>query len=70
MPIYDYRCRACENTFSALVPSSDTPEEDIVCPRCEERQAEKLLSMKVAVISGHSAATPPSCKAPAGSSFT
>lgn len=73
MPIYEYRCRACSNTFSALVASSDTPEKDIVCPRCKERQAEKLLSMKAAFISDRSCpANPasPRCRAPAGSGFT
>ena len=71
MPIYEYRCRACDNTFSTLVASSDTPEEEIVCPRCKERQAEKLLSMKAAVIGEHRATTKtPLCGAPSGSGFT
>ncbi len=71
MPVYEYRCRACDNTFSALVASSDTPEEDVVCPRCKERRAEKLLSMKAAVITGRgSTAGADACKASAGDGFT
>ncbi|MFB0516919.1 MAG: zinc ribbon domain-containing protein [Candidatus Neomarinimicrobiota bacterium] len=71
MPIYDYRCRACGSTFSALVASSDTPEEEVVCPRCKERQAKKLLSMKTVVISkANTTASSASCNAPAGSGFT
>ena len=71
MPVYEYRCRACGNIFSALVASSNTPEKDIICPCCKERQAEKLLSMKSAVIGGHrpTAKTLP-CGAPSGSDFT
>ncbi len=71
MPIYEYRCRACDNTFSALVASSDTPAEDVVCPRCKEHQAEKLLSMKAVVISRQcSTAKALPCGAPAGSGFS
>ncbi len=71
MPIYDYRCDACGNHFSALVASSNTPEEEIACPSCKERQAEKLLSMKAAVIGGSSSTTSaPACNAPPGSGFS
>ncbi len=71
MPIYEYRCRACGNTFSTLVASCEIPEEDIVCPRCKERQAEKLLSMKTAVIGGSRTTTKTlPCGKPAGSGFT
>ncbi len=40
MPIYEYRCRACENQFELLVLKSDTP----ACPACESADVEKLLS--------------------------
>ncbi|UCH61665.1 MAG: zinc ribbon domain-containing protein [Fidelibacterota bacterium] len=53
MPVYEYRCRSCDNTFSALVASSDTPVGDVECPRCKEHKAEKLLSMKATVIGGN-----------------
>ena len=67
MPIYDYCCQACDHTFSALVGASSTPDEEIECPRCKERQAEKLLSMKAAFIGGGAASS--GCSAPAGSGF-
>ena len=71
MPIYEYRCRSCDNTFSALVASSDTPAVDVVCPRCKEHQAEKLLSMKTVVISRQrSTVKALPCGAPAGSGFS
>ncbi len=72
MPLYEYRCRSCDNTFSALVASYNTPAEDVVCPRCKERQAEKLLSMKAVVIGGNRATdSAPVCpRATEGSGFT
>ena len=70
MPLYDYHCQACEHTFSALVVSSRTPEGEIECPRCKEHQAEKLLSMKAAILGGVGASASRSgCAAPLGSGF-
>jgi putative FmdB family regulatory protein len=42
MPLYEFRCRACQATFEALVlPSSPGPPE---CPSCQGRDLEQLLS--------------------------
>ena len=71
MPLYDYRCRACGHVFSALVFSGQTSEEEIECPKCHENDAEKLLSMKTAVLSsGKSTSSSAGCTAPAGSGFS
>jgi putative FmdB family regulatory protein len=40
MPLYDYRCPACEQTFELLVRSSTVP----TCPHCGATQLERLLS--------------------------
>ena len=40
MPLYEYRCRACENTFELLVRTGDVPS----CPACASRELDKLLS--------------------------
>ncbi|MCH7938649.1 MAG: zinc ribbon domain-containing protein [Candidatus Marinimicrobia bacterium] len=70
MPIYEYHCRACGRTFSALVTSSRTHADEIECPACLEHQAEKLLSMRVAVLGSHDARQASGgCHAPAGSGF-
>ncbi|MBP8645218.1 MAG: zinc ribbon domain-containing protein [Syntrophobacteraceae bacterium] len=43
MPIYEYRCKQCNNAFEVLVRS--TEEESILrCPACEHREIERLLS--------------------------
>ncbi|GBD09802.1 hypothetical protein HRbin22_02063 [Candidatus Thermoflexus japonica] len=43
MPLYEYRCRACGAEFERLV-RWNTPVEEIECPRCGRREAEKRLS--------------------------
>lgn len=47
MPIYEYRCRDCEETFEMLV-RADTA---IVCPHCGSSVLDKLLSAPI-VLSG------------------
>lgn len=43
MPLYEYRCRACGAEFEQLV-RWDTRTEEIECPRCGRREAEKRFS--------------------------
>ncbi|MCS6963449.1 FmdB family zinc ribbon protein [Thermoflexus sp.] len=43
MPLYEYRCRACGAEFEQLV-RWNTPVEEIECPDCGRREAEKRLS--------------------------
>ena len=47
MPIYEYKCRACEHEFEALVLDAKTPP----CPQCESQEIERLVS-QFAVNSG------------------
>jgi putative FmdB family regulatory protein len=44
MPIYEYRCRECDHRFEKLV-SMSTPEAEIECPSCNEKEVEKVLSV-------------------------
>jgi len=44
MPMYDYRCKNCDEKFEELVLSSSTPDDEITCPKCKKNQAERLLS--------------------------
>ena len=41
MPLYEYRCQKCEAEFELLVRN----EKDRVCPKCQSRDLEKLLSV-------------------------
>ena len=42
MPIYEYRCRACDERFEELVRNSQVV---VPCPSCGGREAERLLSV-------------------------
>lgn len=41
MPIYEYRCQACNAEFEFLLRGSATP----VCPGCKGTDLEKLISL-------------------------
>ncbi|MFO6422939.1 FmdB family zinc ribbon protein [Motilimonas sp. KMU-193] len=42
MPIYEYRCQACEHELEKLQRISDDPLKD--CPECNEPALTKLIS--------------------------
>lgn len=50
MPIYEYRCTACEDKFELLRPMSQADAE-ATCPRCNNG-ARRVLSMFAAVSKG------------------
>lgn len=65
MPIYEYRCRACEDKFAHLHRRADEPAP--ACPRCGAAAPRKLFS----VFSASIAVKTPSCslgKCPSGGS--
>lgn len=41
MPLYDYRCTACDKTFELLVKVSSVP----ACPTCGSQHLEKQVSL-------------------------
>lgn len=43
MPIYEFRCRKCEEVTS-LLWRSDTTMDDVVCKHCGHRELDKILS--------------------------
>ena len=42
MPLYEYRCEACEHEFEALQKMSDEPL--VHCPACDDATLRKLVS--------------------------
>jgi len=42
MPLYEYRCNACEHSFETLQKMNDAPLEH--CPACDEAELRKLVS--------------------------
>lgn len=67
MPIYEYRCTACNCTFEHLVLRADEPAP--ACPTCCRTDVEKLISAGAirpqGVPTGSGGFKPPSCR-PAG----
>ncbi len=43
MPIYEYRCKKCNDIFSAL-QKVGAAEKDTRCPKCGSNDVKKLLS--------------------------
>jgi putative FmdB family regulatory protein len=43
MPIYEYRCTACDNKFSRL-QNIGASHDNIRCPKCENENVERVLS--------------------------
>ena len=43
MPLYEYKCDACERTFEELRASSEA-DAPIECPSCESRRTARKLS--------------------------
>ncbi len=41
MPLYEYACHECSNTFEMLVFDG----EQVECPACQGKQLERLLSV-------------------------
>ncbi len=44
MPIYEYRCKKCQNKFEELV-GLGTRDEDMACPRCGSGSVERAFSV-------------------------
>jgi len=57
MPIYEYRCNACDHRFEALLARSD--EAAPPCPRCGGAQVSKLPSAFAVTHGGASPAAGP-----------
>jgi putative FmdB family regulatory protein len=41
MPIYEYRCRACGESFERLVSG----QQPVACPACDSAEVTRLLSL-------------------------
>ncbi|MGM0426162.1 MAG: FmdB family zinc ribbon protein [Thermodesulfobacteriota bacterium] len=51
MPIYEFRCKKCNNVFESLCFRSDGSDRG-VCPQCGEEDSEKLMSTFSSATSG------------------
>ena len=61
MPIYEYKCTECGHTFSRL-QSIGASADGVRCPKCKNKNVERLLSSFASTSTGSSARGPaPSC---------
>lgn len=42
MPIYEFKCLACNHVFELLVMNSD--EVEMTCPQCQSENFERIIS--------------------------
>lgn len=62
MPIYEYRCKVCDERFSLLQPVG-ADKTNVHCSTCESTEVERLLSTFASGASSSKSACPaaPSC---------
>ena len=41
MPVYDYICKDCQNSFELVLTLGEHDESDIRCPKCESKNVEQ-----------------------------
>lgn len=61
MPVYEYKCAACDATFEELV-LAERDAKRVVCPKCGDKRVKRVPS----VFAAHSAAAKPSARPPGG----
>ena len=44
MPIYEYQCEACKNTFTEIVRSPEDRPESPRCPECNASDTHRVIS--------------------------
>jgi putative FmdB family regulatory protein len=44
MPLYEYYCKDCRDTFEKMVRFSDA-DKPVVCPSCESTETRKIISL-------------------------
>ncbi len=44
MATYEYRCRACQESFTRRERIDEHDPSNAVCPRCQSRDVERVMS--------------------------
>ena len=55
MPVYEFKCRACEKIFSKILAIAEHEKEEITCPKCGGHEIEQRWAAFYAVTSKKSA---------------
>ena len=59
MPLYEFVCQQCQESFESLVRSSNW--KGTVCPHCGSKKLEKKLSTFAPSVAGPSSSQPAAC---------
>ncbi len=51
MPVYEFRCEKCGETFTRVMSVKEREETKVVCPKCNEDKVKPVLSPFYAVTS-------------------
>ena len=51
MPTYDYRCEACNKSFSLAMSMKEHDEKKIKCPKCSSVRVKQKVSSFFAITS-------------------
>ncbi len=43
MPLYEYKCEACQHVFEELIRRAEE-EEQLACPKCGDKRVMRLMS--------------------------
>ncbi len=52
MPVFEYKCLSCGNKYDIFHFTKEI-NEDIICPKCQSKEHEKLLSAFSANMNGN-----------------
>jgi putative FmdB family regulatory protein len=52
MPLFEFSCNACGETFEEI--TSSTTKKDVTCPKCGSKDVKKLVSATVVTRKGSS----------------
>ena len=63
MPLYEYKCNSCEAEFEMLRWLTDR-DDDVTCPKCGEKQAERKISAAACTTPAGSGAFKPAACTP------
>ena len=65
MPLYDFRCPACQATFEQRVALA-TLGQPVACPQCGAATSERLVSRPAVLVRGAGGAMPSMPSMPSG----
>ncbi len=51
MPVYEYKCEKCGETFSLVMGIKEKEKTEIKCPKCQSNQIKPVYSTFFAVTS-------------------